>query len=64
MQDTTLAGTYVEIIGKVSDSGEELREYTCINFGDSLGEWATALVRFPSCSRERVTMSSDGWRTF
>ncbi|CAD6887295.1 unnamed protein product [Tilletia controversa] len=30
------ANTYIEVIGKVSDSGDQLREFTTVQFGESL----------------------------
>lgn len=29
---------FVEVIGKVSDSGEQMREFTCTDVGENVGE--------------------------
>lgn len=30
---------YIEVVGKVDEQGESLREFTCVDLGDSLGEF-------------------------
>jgi hypothetical protein len=74
-RDTQLRGEgYVEIVGKVDENGERLREFTSVDFGDKLGEcraemgqgavWAresgvgSGRVR---CGRARVA-SGAAWR--
>ena len=43
-RDTQLRGEgYVEIVGKVDENGERLREFTSVDFGDKLGEWAAEM---------------------
>lgn len=38
-RDTELEGAeFVEVIGKVADSGEVLREFTSVNLGSGVGE--------------------------
>lgn len=43
-KETDLSGAvYVEVIGKVADSGEMVREFTSVNLGeDGVGEWRMA----------------------
>lgn len=40
-RDTDLEGAkFVEVIGKVADSGETIREFTSLDLGDGVGEYA------------------------
>lgn len=36
--NVTKDSQYIEVVGKVDEQGESLREFTCVDLGHSLGE--------------------------
>lgn len=38
---------YIEVVGKVDDQGETIREFTCVGLGDNLSECISSLISGP-----------------
>lgn len=62
-RDTQLEGAeFVEVIGKVADSGEVLREFTSANVGTGVGEYVDLAKEVLALSDKGCVLSSSHWQ--
>lgn len=45
---------YIEVVGKVDDQGESVREFTCVDLGDNLSESISSVSR--KCPSHALTL--------